>query len=181
MTVTADEPSYRPNNVIEFTAEINNPNDEDFLDAYLNFTFNEGFMFVPGSLLVTDQYGNRLDGETKFVQGHTNDIYFVIAGAQYQDSTLTESDVEGFTLPSGKISMTFKLQAPSIAEDELDANLHPTGKKIDFEMVYTLSSTVDDPCAAAAMEGLDGHKILPFAGISHIKTNRFNTIRLRRR
>jgi hypothetical protein len=176
MVVTTDRNTYRENAVIGVTVKITNPN-EDILDSYLDFAFNEGFTLVGGAA------GVQITAEDSEIPLNllvipletVSDPFFTIAGTGYGSS---DPDIlEGFTLPSGEIIITFKLQAPALGviEDELDADDNLTGKKVPLEIDYSISALMDDPCVEVAIKGLERVKSIPYSAITRIVTNRHVT------
>lgn len=181
MTVTASSPYYKENLEIEFTATIINPN-EEIIDSYLDFMFNEGFTFVPGSFRVTDGNDNVITGNLILVPFEdADDPFFTIAGIGFDASELgNEETVEGFTLPAGTTIIRFKLLAPAVAERELDDAGNETDRKVPLELEYSFFSAMDDPCFIRSVEGLEGVKIVPYFSNVHIITNRHIVPRFRR-
>jgi hypothetical protein len=165
--------TYSANNQINVTYKVNNPN-ADIADMYLDINFNPEFTLVPGSLQITQV--NPAPVKPVQVTPEQDDPFTLgIAGSV--------SGEKGFDLPVGETVIKFKLQAPDAGhiQLELDDSGQPTGENAPLNIVYSFSSTMSDPCALMAIEGLDGDGMIPYwAGKTHIISNRHITSEINR-
>jgi len=149
--VDVDAPAmFMENEVIEVTYKINNRYDNlstIYTGMYLDITFNNGFTYVPGSMTTS------ISGAT-VVTGTQPDV-LVIAGNANGNA--------GFTLNPGQSTITFKLQAPPLAnlQDEFDEYNLPTGRKESVEITHDFSTETNDPCVALAIKDMSGITTIP--------------------
>jgi hypothetical protein len=161
--------TYKANSVIEVTYTINNPNDEDMTDMFLGVEFNEGFSYIDGSFQATTPDGTQ--GNLVAAPDADDPTMLTIAGST--------TGYDGFTLPKGNTVITFKLQAPATPLDELDDSGNPTGNKQNLDIIYNVTSTMDDLCAIQAMDGLQGDKLILYSkGKMFVISNRHITSRI---
>ena len=166
--------TYNEDNEIEVTYTLTNAN-PDITDMYLDINFNEEFEYVANSLQVTSKNASAIAPVlvTPDPQGVKSSL--TIAGSA--------DGADGFTLPTDETVIKFKLKAPALADlkDELDGNGQPTGKKAALEIIYSSSSTMEDPCAMLAIDELHGYKSIPYStGKSHVVSNKFVTTKIAR-
>jgi hypothetical protein len=143
---------------------------------YLNINFNEEFEYVANSLQI-----KQIDGEEAIP------VPILVTPDPFNPATLdisgsVEGD-DGFTLPTGIMEIKFTLKAPDFnnLQDELDDNNQPTGKKMDLDIMYDFTSTMDNSCAIAAIEELQGNKLIPYSeGKTHIISNKNVTTKIAR-
>ena len=176
MTVaeTYSKQTYRQDEIIEVTYQITNPNTFAITDMFMNIEFNPEFTYVDGSLtsdvggLVVTKFGSEpLDpGSLQFSLGVAND------------------DVNGFTIPNGPTTITFKLKAPvqtALALADPDLTPRPVPEQYaDLGISWGLSCNMDDPCIAAAIpEGTT--KLIPYSsGKLYIISNKNVTGKIHR-
>ena len=167
MEVTANRASYRENTEVEFTVTINNPN-QDILDSYLDFIFNEHFTLVPSSVDLPPGSDLRLildpDGDRTF---------FSIAGLHFESANPPEGSVDGFTLPAGETVIRFRVLAPSIEYIDfvVDEKDQLTNQRTPMVVDFSFSTFMDDPCVIA-VSSIEGIIYVPYANITHIRINR---------
>ena len=195
--VETNRTSYRENAPIVFTVRITNPNDEPITDSFLDFGFSEEFEFVSTAfddsggvrgLLITDGYGtviennlqlepNTCDGDVD--QDHLHSSFSIVGNGWCRD------EIEGFTLPPGTTIIRFVLQAPPTRQqlpgDERDENNNLTETPGPFELDFSFSTGMDDPCFLRAIDNLEGVITIPFSAIDRIVTNRHIVPRFLRR
>jgi hypothetical protein len=139
---------------------------------YLNVGFNEKFTLV-GNVIVTQVSGSAVAPLPVSVTADpdTPNI-FTLAG--------DVDGFDGFVLPTGKMEIKFTLKAPLLSdiENEVDDLGNSTRKKVDLEIDYDFSSGMDDPCMLTAIRGLQGIKLIPYAEITHIITNKNETVKI---
>jgi len=160
---------YKENNEIEVTYTINNPNPVPVTDMFLDVDFNEEFTYVDksfpgggGSLAPT----LTLDPDNPSSLSITGSV----------------NGADGFTLPPGETVVTFKLKAPDAnhLHYELDDAGQPTDKKVDLNIIYNLSSTMDDPCAIETITGLASDQLIPYSkGLKYILSNKNVTSKIK--
>jgi hypothetical protein len=168
MQATYSRQTYRAEDEISVTYTITNPN-TPITDAYLNINFNDEFTYVDNSLQIVQ----TTDTATTFVPT----LVTINPGSSLGIAGSADGE-DGFTLLEGVMKITFRVKAPLLAniKPELDENGLPTENKIPLDIVYDLSSTMNDPCVATAIEGVQGNKLIPFLpGKTHVIVNKHIT------
>ena len=171
MDASYSQYTYKADSEIEVTYTLNNTN-IDITDMYLNIDFNEEFSYVDGSLQITQEEGQK-----------TVPVPILVTPDPDSPGTLTiagesSEGLDGFTLPTGRMVIKFKLKAPTFNKmmDELDDKGKPLGKKAALDIIYNVSSFMNDPCITTALEKLQGNKIIPYlGGKTHILSNKHVT------
>ena len=157
--------AYRENGTITVTYTLNNPNPDPLMDMYLSINFNDEFSY---------------DGSFSATQDGSAGAYPPTLSPNPPDSTTlnitgNSGGTDGFTLPTGKTVITFKLKAPDMDHLQylLDDAGDKTGEIADLDIIYDLSTTSGDPCVVAAITGLSGDTLIPYKkGLNHIKSNK---------
>jgi hypothetical protein len=174
MVPTYSKSSYTANSEIEVVYTVNNTNTA-ITDMYLNVDFNEEFTLIPGTTVITQLTGTAVTPVPVPVTPDPGDPVAALIVAGSTDGSI------GFTLPTGKLEIKFKLRAPATLADivdEVDDNDQKTGEKVDLVIAYDFDSTMDDPCAITAIRGLHGEKQIPYLKITHIITNKATTTKI---
>jgi len=162
--------AYRENGVITVTYTFNNPNADPIMGLYLDIDFNEDFAYVDNSFSATQEGG----AGTYFPTLTDSLSMLSIAGSL--------DGIDGFTLPTGKTTITFKLKAPDVGQLPyiLDGIGVRTGKIEDLDISYDLSSTSNDPCVIEAINGLAGDIFIPYSmGLNHVISNKNVTSKIK--
>ena len=171
--------SYREKDAIEITYKITNPNDP-IPDMYLDIDHSEeGFTFVSfsksGAFIEPGSTNPPVRITIDDVGGIPSSPLVSIAGDANGDT--------GFTLPSGVSYITLVLKAADSVDDlpdELDSEEEVIGKE-PLIVMYSFSSEAEDPCVLESMSKMDGETLIPYGKkITHIKTNRNKTIKIRK-
>ena len=173
LEVSYNRQTYKSDSEIEVTYTLTNAN-IDITDMFLNVDFNEEFTYVGGSFQVTQEEGQATVPIPVLVTPDPNSSgTLTIAGESIEG-------LDGFTLPTGKMVIKFRLKAPALdnVKDELDDEEQPTGNKAALDIAYEFFSTMDDPCATLATEGLHGKKVIPYSGRTHVISNKHITHRV---
>ena len=164
--------TYSAESEIEVTYTLTNPN-ADITDMYLNININPEFAYKANTLQITQENIPAIPPVPVTPDPQDASSSLIIAGST--------DGVAGFTLPTGVTVIKFTLKAPALANlrDEVDENNLPTGKKVDLNIIYDFSSTMDDPCVIMAIEGLQGNKLIPYsAGRMYIISNKHVTSKI---
>ena len=168
--VTANPATFREFGEIEFTIVLSNPSATSVSESYMDFSFNEHFRLVANSVTVTNEGTPLAHGVVlSSFEGTVPPPFFSIAG--------DDNGSTGFVLLPGETTITFRLQAPALgllAVDEETERIRP------LELTHSFFSTYADPCAHSVMPD-GGTLIVPYATITHIRTNRDRTTRFLRR
>ena len=172
LTPSYSKKTYKENDEITVTYTLNNPND-DLTGMYLDVNFNEEFTYVPGSFQATSE--SAVTPEP---------ILMALDPAVPSTLTIAGSadGIDGFTLPAGQTTITFKLKAPTAANlvEDVDDEGNPTGEKVDLDIMYAFSSDMDDPCAILTIQGLQGDHLISYSkGRDHIISNRQVTMEIK--
>jgi hypothetical protein len=167
MDGTYSRKTYRVGSEIKVVYTITNPN-ANITNVYLNVRFNEEFTYIANSVQIKQIEGD--EGIKPVLVTPLEPASLNIAG--------NTGGSDGFTLPTGIMEIKFKLRAPLLpnVKDKLDNNGDPTGKKVDLDIAYKLSSTMNNPCVIVAMEELRGNKLIPFAATTIITNKRTTAI-----
>jgi len=174
MTDTYSKQQYKENDEIEVTYMINNPNAIPIMDAFLEINFNEEFTYISNSLQIEWIEGEEYNPAPVLVAG-LDPGTLIIAGA-------TDGST-GFTLPTSKLKIKFKLKAPLASGliDDLDENDQPTGNKVDLGIMYSVYSNMEDQCLLEAIADLNGEHSIPYkVSKSYIISNKNVTTRIKR-
>ena len=143
----ADIDCYKEDKVITVTVKINNPNSFAFSGSDMDISYNEEFSFVSGSLSYTAGSLGTID---------TSEAGTIFA--------------EGFTIPSGTSSITFKVKAPqksalaylkdadgnNILDEDGEPIVEPLNVSVNF------GSASDDICLQTAISSLSGSFEIPY-------------------
>ena len=162
--------AYKEDRVVTVTYMINNPNPDPIMGMYMDIDFNEEFTYVDGSFSATQPGG----GGTYFPALTDSLSTLSIAGSL--------DGADGFTLPQGTTVITFELKAPDVTNllYVLDDQGGSTGKVMDLDVSYDLSSTSDDPCIIEALTGLTGDIFIPYSmGLNHVISNKNVTSKIK--
>jgi len=158
---------YKEDNEIAVVYKIKNPNPVPITGMFLNVDFNEEFTYVTGSFQPDQTGGSEAFTPTLSLDPDNPSSLSITGSADGAD---------GFTLPADKeLTITFKLKAPDAdhLQYELDDDGQPTGKKADLNIMYSFSSTMEDPCATEAIKDLSGEKAIPYSkGLNYIISNK---------
>ena len=154
VTDTYSRKTYVADSKIAVSYTFDNPN-VPIGSVFLDIDFNDEFTYVSNSFTMTNEAGNPFPTTAYFLDSSEAGILHLMG----------KSDGSGFTLPAGKTTVTFTLQAPHVPLDELDVNMNPTGTKVDLNIGYHLSSemTEADPCLLLGAIPEDGTKAIPHA------------------
>lgn len=167
VTITAvkDRDCYGPSNEITITLNINNPeaNNLAITDMFLNFAYNEEFEYVNNSVSST-------------IAGLTSNPQFDTDGGTAYPGYFF---FEGFTLPVGTSTISFKVRAPAKdklmgAVDDQDRPLDWDGNvltgpfdpdkqaKVDLVLSYDFSTEMEDDCISTTLNRANGDIIIPY-------------------
>lgn len=143
----ADLGCYKEDKIVSVTIKINNPNSFAFSSADMDISYNEGFSYVTGSLSNTS--------------GSLGTVDVSEAGNIF---------AEGFTIPSGTTTITFKVRAPqklaltylkdADGNNILDENGEPIIEPLNISVDFGLAS--DDICLQTALSSLSGSFDIPY-------------------
>jgi uncharacterized repeat protein (TIGR01451 family) len=138
---------YKEDNVVSVTVRINNPNSFAFSGSDLDISYNEDFSLVSGSLSYTAGSLGTVD---------TSEAGNIFA--------------EGFTIPSGMSTITFKVKAPQYSDlaymedadgnNILDVNGNPVVEPLNVSVDFGMAS--DDVCLQTALFSLSGSFEIPY-------------------
>ncbi|SDH93437.1 hypothetical protein [Myroides phaeus] len=142
---TSDKSCFSLSKEIEFTIEIDNPNDVKIEEMFLGIDYdNVSFKLVSGSLQTSK--GLNLGSN----QGEEGSLEF-----------------EDFTLPSGKSWIKYKVKASdNLADYDIDST---TKDPADVNFSYELISESEDDCLASSLVNANGEIDLPFCTICYYK------------
>jgi hypothetical protein len=147
---------------------------------YLDIDFNETFSYVLNSFRMRNAENQTVSGAVR-VTSDEREVPPVIT------PVLTiAGDVDGntgFTLPSGVSHITFQLRAPDLIGlvDELD-DLEEFVRKETLVINHAFSSEIEEPCNLETITRMNGYTEISYGvPITHIKTNRHKTLRIRKR
>jgi hypothetical protein len=170
LTVKASPPKYKADGLVEITYTLVNP-DAPITDMFLNMDYNDNFTYVANSFTKPPS----LTAFCVLPDPETPPIPFLtVAG--------TSNGESGFTLPTGTTELKVTLKAPALdkLEEELDEFDNPTGKIVDLDVRYDFSTEMDDPCVLLSIIKLEGDKLVPYSNITHIKTNKHITTKIKK-
>jgi hypothetical protein len=177
MDVKAAPVKYSSSKEIEMTYTFENPNDP-ITDSFLELDFNEGFTYVAGSASILSTPGPTPTTVCYIDDSDPGDIppALTIVGG-----ILADDELAGFTLPTGTTVIKIRLKAPDKLnlEPEYDDEGNLTGNIAALEVYHNFVSEMEDPCILMSIRNLSGVKVVPFAEITHIKTNKNITVKLK--
>ena len=140
--------TYMQDDILTISYTVTNPNATNITDMYLDIGFNDEFTYVANSLSVAWLEGTGTDPAV--VSSATG---LLLIGA---------SGNTGFTMPKGKLQLSFKLKAPA----EADLAMASNGVDIsDLNIAYNLYSNMIDPCLPNAMSDTDGIHTVPYSKV----------------
>lgn len=183
VSVTKSKDCYAPTNEITVTLSINNPtaNNQAITDMFLDFGYNEEFEYVNNSV-------------TSTIAGLAPNPQFDMDGLVPYPGYFF---FEGFTLPTGTSTISFKVKAPIkenlVGEvDDQDRPLDWDGNvltppfdpdeqaKVELIMSYDFSTEMNDDCISTTLDRANGDIIIPYCQSKEcIITNRMLQPRLR--
>jgi hypothetical protein len=164
LTSSISPTKYSTNSVIEVSLTVNNPNTITFTDMFLNVDWDAGFSYVDYSV------AGASTGITMVTPDDPNDWARTFAG--------DASGTAGFSLQPGTTVIKFRLQAPAVAEEEVDDEGNTiTGKKASLNANYRFTTEMNDQCVQLALSNLIGKLTVEYAG-THILLNRHITTKI---
>jgi len=165
VTVLKSKDCYGPSDQIIITLDINNPvaNNQAITDMFLDFAYNEEFKYINNSVMST------------FAGLGSNPQFDTDGGTVYPGYFF----FEGFTLPVGTSTISFKVEAPTKNNlvgvvDDQDRPLDWEGNiltvpfdpdkqaKVELVLSYDFSTEMDDDCLSTTLDRANGDIVIPY-------------------
>jgi hypothetical protein len=146
--------SYSADSTVTVTVRINNPAGNDAIpSSFLDVGFDAGFTYVSNSFSST--------GVTTAPVVVTSDNGLLLIAGN------SANPPQGFTVPVGESTFTFKLKAPSLANlvKADDVNGNPTENIMPLNIEYLFTTETADLCIVQGMTDVTGLREVPYKSL----------------